>query len=48
MWYQSIMPDASLYYVGLVTLSILSVLVSGICFVTIAGLMGFFISDMMR
>ena len=48
LWYQSIFPDVSLYYVGLVILSIMSVLVSGICFVTIAALVGFFIRDMQR
>ncbi len=48
LWYQSIFPDVSLYYVGLVILSILSVLVTGICFVTIAAILGFFIRDMQR
>lgn len=45
--YQSIFPDASLYYVGLVILFILSALVSGICFVTSAVLIGVFIRDML-
>lgn len=46
--YQSIFPDASLYYVGLVILFILSALVSGICFVTVGILVGFFIKDMLQ
>jgi hypothetical protein len=48
IWYQSIFPDASLYYVGLVILSMLSVLVSGICFVTIAGITAFFLRDITK
>lgn len=37
IWYQSIVPDASLYYVGLVICLMISVLVLGICFVAIVG-----------
>lgn len=33
--YQCIFPDASLYYVLLIALAIISVLVSGICLVTL-------------
>lgn len=44
-WYSTIFPDASLYYVGLVILSMFSVLVSGISFITIVGILGFFLKD---
>lgn len=46
LWYQSVFPDVSLYYVGLVILSILSVLIFGICFVTTALILGVVLKDM--